>query len=106
MCVVCFFAEFSVSKNVHFDCEFCDSILILSLLFVFESVASSIFSSILENFADEDSSSSASFFSMKREKSEAEKKVVFTSCSSSCLSLVSSVESLLALVFSVSESVE
>jgi hypothetical protein len=106
VCVVCFFAEFSVPKNVHFDCEFCDSILILSLLFVFESVASSIFSSILENFANEDSSSSASFFSMKREESETEKKVVFTSCSSSCFSLVSSVESLLALVFSVSESVE
>jgi hypothetical protein len=51
VCVVCLFAEFSVLENVHFDCEFCDSILIFSLLFVSEFVASSIFSSILENLA-------------------------------------------------------
>ncbi len=56
VCVVCFFAEFSVLENVHFDCEFCDSILIFSLLSVFEFVASSIFSSTLENFASENQS--------------------------------------------------
>ncbi len=106
MCVVCLFAEFSVSKDVHFDCEFCDSILILSLLSVFEFVVSSIFSSILENIANEDSSSFASFASMKREESKAEKKVIFTSCSFAYFSFASFVESLFAFVFSVSESVE
>jgi hypothetical protein len=106
VCVVCLFAEFSVSKDVHFDCEFCDSILILSLLSVFEFVVSSIFSSILENIANEDSSSFASFASMKREESKAEKKVIFTSCSFAYFSFASFVESLFAFVFFVFESVE
>jgi hypothetical protein len=53
VCVVCLFAEFFVLENVHFDCEFYDSILILFLLFVFEFVASSIFSSTLKNLANE-----------------------------------------------------
>jgi hypothetical protein len=57
VCVVCFFVKFSVLENIHFDCEFCDSILILSLLFVSEFVASSIFSSILKNLASENQSS-------------------------------------------------
>jgi cation transport ATPase len=60
--VVYFFAEFVVLENVHFDCEFCDSILILSLLFIFEFVAFSIFSSILENFVNENQSSKSFFF--------------------------------------------
>jgi hypothetical protein len=51
VCVVYFFVEFFVFENVYFDCEFCDSILILSLLFVFEFVASSIFFSTLKHFA-------------------------------------------------------
>ncbi len=33
MCVVCFFVEFSMLENVHFDCEFCDSTLILFFAF-------------------------------------------------------------------------
>jgi hypothetical protein len=103
MYVVCFFAEFFVFENVHFDCEFCDSILILFLLYGFKLVVSSIFFSILKNFANEDSSSSASFFSMRREESEVEKKIVFTSCSFACFSLASSVESLFAFVFFVFE---
>ncbi len=102
MCVVCFFAEFSVLENVHFDYEFCDSILILSLLFVSESVAFSIFSSILENLANENQSS-ASFSLMRKKESEIEKEIVFTSCSSVCSSVDSSIESLLALIFSISE---
>jgi hypothetical protein len=36
VCVVCFFVEFFVSKNVYFDYEFSDSILILFLLFIFD----------------------------------------------------------------------
>jgi hypothetical protein len=102
VCVVCFFAEFSVFENVHFDCEFCDSILILSLLFVSEFVASSIFSSTLENFANENQLS-ASFFLMKKKESEIEKKIVFTSCSFVCSFVDSSIESLLVLIFSIFE---
>ncbi len=102
VCVVCFFVEFSVLENVHFDCEFCDSILILSLLSVSEFVASSIFSSTLENFASENQSS-ASFSLVRKKESEIEKEVVFTSCSSVCSSVDSSIESLLVLIFSISE---
>ncbi len=102
MCVVCFFAEFSVFENVHFDCEFCDSILIFSLLSVSEFVASSIFSSTLENFASENQSF-ASFSLVRKKESEIEKEVVFTSCSFVCFSVDSSIESLLALIFSISE---
>jgi c-di-AMP phosphodiesterase-like protein len=53
MCVVYFFAEFSVFENVSFDCEFCNSILIFSLLFMFKLIAFLIFSSILKNSANE-----------------------------------------------------
>jgi hypothetical protein len=102
VCVVCFFAEFSVFENVHFDCEFCDSILIFSLLFVFESVASSIFSSTLENFANENQSS-ASFSLVRKKESEIEKEVVFTSCLFVCSFVDSSIESLLVFIFSISE---
>ncbi len=105
MCVVCLFAEFSVFENVHFDCEFCDSILILFLLFVFESVASSIFFSTLENLANENQSS-ASFFLMRKKESETEKEIVFTFCSFVCVFINSSTKNLLAFVFSVSESFE
>jgi hypothetical protein len=72
-CVVYLFVEFFVLENVHFDCEFCDSILIFSLLFMFEFVASSIFSSTLKNLANENQSS-VSFFLMRKKKSEIEKK--------------------------------
>jgi hypothetical protein len=99
VCAVCLFFEFFVSKNVHSDCEFCDSTLILFLLFVFESIVSFAVLSILENLASEDSSSSASFSSIEREESKAEKKVVFTSCSFACFFLASFVESLLVFVF-------
>jgi hypothetical protein len=102
VCVVCLFAEFFVFENVHFDCEFCDSILILSLLFVSESVASSIFSSTLKNLANENQSS-ASFSLVRKKESEIEKKVVFTLCSSVCSSVDSSIESLLVFIFSISE---
>ncbi len=103
VCVVCLFAEFSVLKNVHFDCEFCDSILILSLLSVSEFVASSIFSSTLENFASENQSS-VSFSLVRKKESEIEKEIVFTSCSSVCIFINSSIENLFAFVFFVSES--
>jgi hypothetical protein len=72
--VVCFFAEFFVSKNVYFDCEFCDSILILFLLFVSEFVASSIFSSILENLVNENQLF-VSFFSWERKNLKLKKKL-------------------------------
>jgi hypothetical protein len=98
VCAVCSFAEFSVSKNVHFDCEFCDSILILSLLFDSESVASSIFSSILENLLNENQSS-MSFSFVRKKKSEIEKEINFTSCSSVCVFINSSIENLFAFVF-------
>ncbi len=103
MCVVCLFAEFFVLENVHFDCEFCDSILILSLLFVSEFVASSIFFSTLENFANENQSF-VSFFLIRKKESEIEKEIVFTSCSSVCIFINSSIENLFAFVFFVFES--
>jgi hypothetical protein len=53
VCVVYLFAEFALSKEIHFDCEFCDSILIFSRFFASEFVASLIFSSTLENLANE-----------------------------------------------------
>ncbi len=103
VCVVCLFAELFVFENVHFDCELCDSILIFSLLFVFESVASSIFSSILENLASENQSS-VSFSLMRKKEFEIERKNVFISCSFVCIFINSSIEDLFALVFFVSES--
>ncbi len=106
VCVVCFFAEFLVSKDAHSDCEFCDSILILFLLAVLESVTSFVISSISENFSNENQSSSALFFSLRREESEVKKKIIFTSCSFVCLSFASSVESLFIFVFFISESIE
>jgi hypothetical protein len=105
LCVVCFFAEFFVLENVHSNCEFCDSTLILSRLSVFEFVVSLVVSSTLENLSSENQSF-VSFSSMRKEESKVEKKVVFISCSSACFFLASSVESLLAFVFFVSESVE
>ncbi len=104
MCVVYFFVEFALSKDVHFDCEFCDSTLILSRLSASESVASLIFSSTLENLANENQSSVSSL-SMRKKEFETEKEVVFIFCSSVCDSSIvdSSTESLLVLVFSVSE---
>jgi hypothetical protein len=102
VCVACSFAEFSVSENVHFDCEFCDSSLILSLLSVFESVASLVVSPTLENLLSEDQSS-MSFSSTEEEVSVIEKEVVFISCSFVCVFVNSSIESLFAFVFFVSE---
>jgi hypothetical protein len=102
VCVVCFFAEFSVSKDVYFDCEFCDSILILSRFSASEFVASLIFSSTLENFANENQSF-VSFLSMRKKESEIEKEIVFTSCSFVCSSVDSSIENLLVFVFLISE---
>jgi hypothetical protein len=53
VCAVCFFAEFALSKNIHFDCEFCDSTLIFFRLSASEFVASLVVSSTLENLANE-----------------------------------------------------
>ncbi len=53
VCAVCFFAEFALSKNIHFDCEFCDSILIFSWFSTFEFVAFFVVFSTLKNFANE-----------------------------------------------------
>jgi hypothetical protein len=102
VCAVCFFAKFALSKDVHFDCEFCDSTLIFSRFSAFESVASLIFSSTLENLANENQSS-VSFLSMKKKEIEIEKEVVFIFCSSVCVFVNSSIESLFVFVFSVSE---
>jgi hypothetical protein len=102
VCVACFFVEFVVLENVHSNCEFCDSTLILSRLSVSESVASFVISSILENFANETQSSESSS-SAEKEESEIEKEIVFTSCSSVYIFVNSSIESLFALVFFVSD---
>jgi hypothetical protein len=102
VCAVCFFAEFALSKDIHFDCEFCDSTLILSRFFAFEFVAFLIFSSTLENFANENQSF-VSFLSMKKKEFEIEKEVVFISCSFVCVFVDSLIESLFAFVFFVSE---
>jgi hypothetical protein len=102
VCIVCLFAEFVLSKDIHFDYEFCDSTLILSRFFAFESVASLIFSSTLENLASENQSF-VSFLLMKKKKIEIEKKNVFISCSSVCVFVNASTENLFAFVFSVSE---
>jgi hypothetical protein len=53
VCVVCFFVEFSVSKDLHSDCELCDSTAILFLLAVSEFVMSFVISSISEDFSNE-----------------------------------------------------
>jgi hypothetical protein len=101
MCVVCLFIEFFVLENVHSNCEFCDSILILSRFSVFESVAFFVVFSTLKNSSSENQSS-VSFSSTKKEFVN-EKEVVFISCSFVCVFVNSSIESLLVLVFSVSE---
>ncbi len=102
VCAVCFFAEFVLSKNIHFDCKFCDSILIFFRFSVFEFVAFLIFFSILKNLANENQSS-VSFLSMKKKKIEIEKKIVFIFCSFVCVFVNSSIENLFAFVFSISE---
>ncbi len=100
VCVVCFFAEFVMLKNVHSNCEFCDSTLILSRLSVFEFVASFVVSSTLENFANETQSFESSS-SAKKEESEIEKEIVFISCSFVYIFINSSIESLFVFVFFV-----
>jgi hypothetical protein len=102
VCAVCLFAEFVLSKNIHFDCEFCDSTLILSRFFVFEFVAFLIFLSTLKNFANENQSFVSSL-SMKKKEIKIEKKVVFIFCSSVCVFVNSSIENLFVFVFSVFE---
>ncbi len=102
MCAVWFLVEFALSKNIHFDCEFCDSILILSRLSASEFVAFLIFSSTLKNLANENQSS-VSFLSMRKKEFEIEKEIVFIFCSSVCVFVDSSTESLFAFVFFVSE---
>ncbi len=102
VCAVCFFAEFALSKDIHFDCEFCDSTLILSRFSASEFVASLIFLSTLENFANENQSSVSSLL-MRKKEIEIEKKIVFISCFFVCVFVSSSIESLFVLVFFVSE---
>jgi hypothetical protein len=102
VCVVCFFAEFFVLENVYFDFEFCDSILIFSLLFVFELMTSLIFSSTLKNSANENQSF-VSFLSVRKKEIEIEKKVVVISCFFACVFVNSSIENLSAFIFSVFE---
>jgi hypothetical protein len=70
---------------------------------VSEFVASSIFFSTLENFANENQSF-VSFFLIRKKESEIEKEIVFTSCSSVCIFINSSIENLFAFVFFVFES--
>ncbi len=102
VCVVCLFAEFVLSKDIHFDCEFCDSILILSRFSASEFVAFLIFSSTLKNFANENRSF-VSFSSMRKKEFEIEKEVVFIFCCSVCVFVNSSIESLFALIFLIFE---
>jgi hypothetical protein len=102
VCAVCLFAEFALSKDIHFDCEFCDSILIFFRFSAFESVAFLIFLSTLENFANENQSSVSSL-SMKKKEVEIKKKIVFIFCSSVCVFVNSSIKNLLVFVFFVSE---
>ncbi len=105
MCVVCSFVEFFVLENVHFDCEFCDSFLILSLLSVFESVAIFVVSSTLKNLSNEDQSF-VSFSSTEKEVFVIEKEIDFIFCFFVCVFVNSSIENLFAFVFFVSESIE
>ncbi len=102
VCAVCFFAEFALSKDIHFDCEFCDSTLIFSRFSASEFVAFLIFSSTLENLANENQSF-VSFLSMKKKEFEIEKKIVIIFCSSVCVFVNSSIENLFVFVFSASE---
>jgi hypothetical protein len=102
VCAVCFFAEFALSKDIYFDCEFCDSTLIFFRLSVFEFVASLIFSSTLENLANENQSSVSSL-SMRKKEIEIEKKIVFIFCSFVCVFVNSSIKNLFVLVFFISE---
>ncbi len=91
-----------MSKDIHFDCEFCDSILIFFRFSAFEFVAFLIFFSILKNLANENQSF-VSFLSMKKKEVEIEKKIVFIFCSFVCVFVNSSIENLFVLVFSISE---
>jgi hypothetical protein len=105
VCVVYFFVEFVLSKDIHFDCEFCDSILIFFRFSASESVAFLIFSSTLKNLANENQLF-VSFLSIKKKEVEIEKKIVFIFCSLICVFVNSSTENLLVFVFSVSKSIE
>jgi hypothetical protein len=105
-CVVCFFADFSMLENIHFDCEFCDSILILFLLYVLDSIISFAVFFVLSDFVDENRSSFVLASWFEKEKSKIEKKIVFILCSFVCFFVNSFIESLLVFVFSIFESVE
>ncbi len=102
VCAVYFFAEFTLSKDIHFDCEFCDSTLIFFRFSVFEFIASLIFSSILENLANENQSF-VSFLSMRKKEVEIEKEVVFTFCFFVYVFINSSIKSLFVFIFSAFE---
>jgi hypothetical protein len=102
VCIACFFAEFFVLENVHFDCEFCDSILIFSRLSAFEFVTSFVVSSTLKNLANENQSF-VSFLSMKKKEIKIEKKIVVILCFFVCVFVNSSIENLSAFIFFVSE---
>ncbi len=102
VCADCFFVKFALSKDIYFDYEFCDSILIFFRFSTFEFIAFLIFSSTLKNFANENQSF-VSFLSMKKKEVEIEKKIVFIFCSFVCVFVNSSIESLFVLIFSVFE---
>jgi hypothetical protein len=105
VCAVCFFAEFALSKDIHFECEFCDSTLIFSRFSASEFVASLIFFSTLENLANENQLF-VSFLSMKKKEVEIEKKIVFIFCFFVCVFVNSLIENLFVLVFSASKSIK
>ncbi len=103
VCVVFLFVEFAMLENVHFDCEFCDSILIFLRFSASCFVASFVVFSILKSSTKKNQSSFISFFSMKERESEIEKKIVFTSCSFVCFFVDSSIENVFVLIFSIFE---
>jgi hypothetical protein len=100
VCVVCFFAEFSVLENVHANCEFCDSTLIFSRLFMFEFVAFFVVSSSLKNFSSENQSFVS--FSLTKKEFVNKKEIVFIFCFFVCVFVNSSTENLLAFVVFIS----
>jgi hypothetical protein len=102
VCVVCFFVKFVVLENVHSNCEFCDSILILSRFFVFKFVAFRVVFSTLKNFANEIQSFKSSS-SAKKKEFEIEKEIVFISCFFVYIFINSSIENLLSFIFFVSD---
>jgi hypothetical protein len=102
VCAVCLFAEFALSKDIHFDCEFYDSTLIFSRHSASEFVAFLIFFSTLKNLASENQSFVSSL-SMRKKEFEIEKKIVFISCFFVCVFVSSSIENLFVFVFFVSE---